>query len=117
MRIRLLAAMAAGLTVTLVTGCGIGRTSDDHAISAINKYGCGSCHTIPGVSGANGMVGPSLAGIGSRTYVAGSLANQPTNIALWIRDPKSVNSKTAMPNLAVGQRDADEIADYLDRLK
>ena len=28
----------------------------------IRKYGCYTCHVIPGVDGAKGLVGPSLAG-------------------------------------------------------
>jgi cytochrome c peroxidase len=33
-------------------------------VSAFNKAGCAGCHTIPGIPGANGQVGPSLAEIG-----------------------------------------------------
>ena len=29
----------------------------------IQQKGCGACHTIPGVPGANGTVGPNLAGV------------------------------------------------------
>lgn len=34
-------------------------------IAAINKAGCSGCHTIPGVPGAEGKVGPNLATIGA----------------------------------------------------
>jgi nitrite reductase (NO-forming) / hydroxylamine reductase len=34
------------------------------AISALRKGGCGSCHIIPGVPGAVGMIGPDLSEIG-----------------------------------------------------
>jgi cytochrome c2 len=85
--------------------------------SQIYRHGCGSCHSIPGISGAEGRVGPSLAGVGSRIYVAGSLPNQPVNLVHWIRDPHSVNEKTVMPNLGVSAHDATDIAAYLYSLK
>ena len=83
----------------------------------IYRHGCGSCHSIPGISGAQGRVGPSLAGLGSRIYVAGSLPNQPANLVHWIRDPHSVNEKTVMPNLGVTAHDATDIAAYLYSLR
>lgn len=33
-------------------------------VAAINKGGCPACHTIPGVPGAQGQVGPNLSNIG-----------------------------------------------------
>ena len=83
----------------------------------LRKYGCQSCHTIPGVVGANGLVGPPLAGIASRSYIAGVLPNAPDNMLRWIRDPKDVDAKTAMPNTGVTPSDARHIAAYLYTLK
>jgi cytochrome c len=83
----------------------------------MRKYGCQSCHTIPGVVGANGLVGPPLAGIASRSYIAGVLPNAPDNMLRWIRDPKGVDAKTAMPNTGVTPSDARHIAAYLYTLK
>ncbi len=45
-----------------------------HGAAAITHYGCGSCHTIRGISGANALVGPPLTGFASRNYVAGMLS-------------------------------------------
>ncbi len=81
--------------------------------AAIVRYGCGSCHTIKGISSAHGLVGPPLTGIRNRLYVAGMLENNATNIERWIRDPKSLNPKTAMPTLGVSPKDAADIAAYL----
>jgi cytochrome c2 len=83
----------------------------------LRKYGCQTCHTIPGVVGANGLVGPPLAGIASRSYIAGVLPNAPDNMLRWIRDPKGVDAKTAMPNTGVTPSDARHIAAYLYTLK
>jgi cytochrome c len=82
--------------------------------AAIGKYGCGSCHTIRGISEAQGLVGPPLTGIRNRIYIAGMLENNPGNLALWIRDPKSVNQRTAMPNLGVTPREAADISAFLN---
>lgn len=83
----------------------------------IAKYGCGSCHLIPGVRGANSYVGPPLIGIASRMYIAGVIPNDPENMVRWIMNPQSVEPHTAMPNLGVREREARDIAEYLYRLK
>jgi len=89
----------------------------ERGASSLSRYGCGSCHIIPGISGAHGQVGPSLDGIGARVYVAGTLTNQPVNLIQWVRNPQSVNEKTVMPNLGVTPEDATDIAAYLYSLK
>ena len=81
--------------------------------AAIFRYGCGSCHTIKGVSNARGLVGPPLTGLRNRTMVAGMLVNTPGNLSHWIEKPKSVNPHTAMPELGVTSQDATDIAAYL----
>jgi cytochrome c2 len=83
----------------------------------MRKYGCQACHTIPGVVGADGLVGPPLAGIASRSYIAGVLPNAPVNMLRWIQDPKKVDSLTAMPNTGVTPSDARHIAAYLYTLR
>jgi cytochrome c len=83
----------------------------------MRKYGCQSCHTIPGVVGADGLVGPPLAGIASRSYIGGVLTNAPDNMLRWIRDPKAVDPLTAMPNTGVTESDARHIVAYLYTLR
>jgi cytochrome c len=85
--------------------------------AAIAKYGCGSCHTIGGISGATGMVGPPLIGLRNRTYVAGMLPNNSTNLVRWISNPKTVNPGTAMPALGVSASEATDIAAYIYLIK
>jgi cytochrome c2 len=80
---------------------------------AIRHYGCGACHTIPGIEGARGTVGPTLAGISGRSYIAGVLVNSPANLVRWIRHPQQVDSLTAMPEMGVSEADARDIASYL----
>lgn len=83
----------------------------------MQRYGCGSCHTVPGVPGANGKVGPSLAGIASQRFIAGQLSNTPDNMVHWIQHPRAVNEKTDMPELGVTSQDAQEISSLLYTLK
>lgn len=80
---------------------------------AIRHHGCGSCHTIPGVGRADGRVGPSLAGIGDRLYLAGRLPNTPANLITWIRHPQAVEPGNAMPEMGVTEEDARDIAAHL----
>jgi cytochrome c1 len=84
---------------------------------ALLRYGCGACHTIPGVQRANGLVGPPLAGIARRVYVAGVLYNTPDNLMLWIRNPPGVDPLTAMPDTGVTEGDARDIAAFLYTLR
>jgi putative membrane protein len=84
---------------------------------AIRRYGCKSCHSIPGISGANALVGPPLSGIASRSYIAGVLVNKPDNMITWLRNPPAVDDKTGMPNMGVTEKDARDIAAYLYKLR
>ena len=85
--------------------------------AAIAKYGCGSCHTIDGIGGAHGLTGPPLTGIGNRLYIGGVLPNTPDNMMRWIRNPKEVDQKTAMPALGVTQQESADITAFLDSTK
>ncbi len=80
---------------------------------AIQKYGCGSCHVIPRIAGADGMVGPKLTSISERSFLAGELPNTPDNLIMWIQHPQQVKPSTAMPELGVSDADARNIAAYL----
>lgn len=84
---------------------------------AIVLYGCGACHTVPGVDGARGRVAPPLTAFAERAFVAGVLPNRPEELIRWIQDPPSVNPRTAMPNLGVSEQDARHIAAYLYTLR
>jgi cytochrome c oxidase assembly factor CtaG/cytochrome c2 len=121
----------AGLAVTLtlaalvLTACSSGpaRTNvrlgpGDAAVGkrAIQHYGCGSCHTIPGVRGARALVGPPLEHFSRRSYIAGHAANTPENLARWIGNPQSIEPGTVMPNLGVSEDEARNIAAYLESL-
>lgn len=83
----------------------------------MRKYGCQTCHAIPGVAGGDARVGPPLAGMASRSYIAGVVPNSPENMLRWLRDPPSVDPRTAMPNVGVTAADARHLAAYLYTLQ
>lgn len=83
----------------------------------IQQYGCGGCHTVPGVDRADGLVGPPLTRFGARSYIAGALPNNAENLRRWIQDPQSVEPGTAMPDLGVNEADARDIVAYLFTLE
>ncbi|MFL5606259.1 MAG: c-type cytochrome [Gemmatimonadaceae bacterium] len=117
------------LLLALAVGCrdtdrmselGAAETFAGHAErgrALMRTYGCQTCHTIPGVVGANAIVGPPLAGIAGRSYIGGVLPNTPENMLRWLQDPKAVDSLTAMPNVGVTPSDARHIAAYLYTLR
>ena len=101
------------VNLTLLTNGG----HPERAAAHIRKYGCGACHVIPGVPGADGEVGPALVGLGDRAYIAGVLVNTPQNLVNWIRTPRAIDPKTAMPELGVTEPEARDIAAYLYSVK
>jgi len=117
---RALAASAAAALLA-AAGCGkrvtkaplIAGADAERGKTAIESYGCGACHTIPGVRGARGLVGPPLADVGRRVYIAGVVPNDPENMVRWIMNPPTVDSKTAMPDLGIPEGVARDMAEYL----
>jgi cytochrome c len=85
--------------------------------TAIGKYGCGSCHFIPGVEGATATVGPPLDNIALRATLGGHLTNTPDNMKLWIQNPQKIDPKNVMPDMGITDQDAKDITAYLYTLK
>lgn len=77
------------------------------------RYGCGFCHVIPGIEGANGQVGAPLTHFARRRYIAGALLNESENLVRWLVDPQAVEPGTAMPALGIPEAHARDIAAYL----
>lgn len=83
----------------------------------IVAYGCGSCHVIPGVRGARGLVGPPLTQFAHRAFIAGQVPNNSEFLVRWITVPQSIEPGTAMPNLGVTEGQARDMAAYLYTLR
>lgn len=125
-RIRLIGPAAGALAIALVSNaCATLPAAPPEAPAGdpqrgarlIQQFGCGGCHTVPGVTGADGLVGPPLTRFGARSYVAGELTNNADNLQRWIQNPQAVEAGTAMPNLGVTAVDAQDIAAYLLTLR
>jgi len=93
----------------------LGKAS--RGVVALRQYGCATCHRIPGVVGADTPVGPSLAHIGTRSFLAGVAANDAGNLVRWLRTPQTLHPGSAMPDLGVTENDARDMAAYLYTLR
>jgi mono/diheme cytochrome c family protein len=88
------------------------------ALPIMTANGCSGCHTIPGVPGAEGQVGPRLdGGLADRVFIGGLLANNPQNMIRWIRSAREISPHTAMPSTRITEQQARDIAAYLYALK
>ena len=79
--------------------------------------GCGACHMIPGVRRARGVLAAPLTGFARRSFIGGEVPNTPDNLIAWLRDPRSVEPRTAMPNVGLSERQARDVAAYLYELR
>lgn len=98
---------------------GPGGAAPADGATVIGQQPCGTCHTIPGIAGAQGVIGPSLAGVASRTSIAGGAVpnNGPDDLKRWIVNPAGLKPGTAMPNLGLTDDQATKIVAYLETLK
>jgi len=84
---------------------------------ALRQFGCGTCHVIPGITGARGLTGPPLDRYARRVYVAGKWPNNPDVLVRFIVDPPAMAPRTAMPATGVSVAQARDIAAYLYSLE
>jgi cytochrome c oxidase subunit II len=76
--------------------------------------GCVACHALYAVNAPKGMVGPNLANVGARSYIAaGMLKNTDENLARWIRNPQALKKGVLMPNLGVTEPEARALVAFL----
>ena len=85
--------------------------------TAIDKYGCAACHTIPGIDKAVATVGPPLTQIARRQYLGGHLVNTPDNMMKWLQHPQQIDPKNAMPEMGVTDQDARDITAFFYTLR
>ena len=94
-------ALAVMLSLAACAGDVIGvpeprTSSSDSTIESgrrlIASYGCGSCHSISGVPGADAMVAPPLDRFYERGYIAGRLPNTVDNLSRAMRCPISASN-------------------------
>jgi cytochrome c oxidase subunit 2 len=74
--------------------------------------GCIGCHSLDATKPTG--IGPNLANIGSRTYIAaGLLPNTDENLARWISNAQAVKPGVLMPNLMLKPDEAKGLVAYL----
>lgn len=117
------AALVAAAPLLLASGCRdpqprhVSGGDPERGAELIRAYGCPSCHLIPGIAGADGLVGPPLIHWRDRVYIAGRVPNTPEQLVRWIMDPQAIDERTAMPDMGIGAEDARDIAAYLFTLR
>lgn len=76
---------------------------------------CVACHTIQGVAGAVGVIGPNLNDLKSRTTLAsGIMENTPENLVRWIQNPQKMKPGALMVlPVPVNEQEAGQLAAFL----
>jgi cytochrome c len=85
------------------------------APSLVRRYGCGGCHTISAIAGADGKVAAPLDQLRKRVYIGGVLQNTPDNLVRWIMSPRTFSPQTAMPETGITEAEARHVAAFLYR--
>jgi len=76
--------------------------------------GCVGCHSLNAFEAPKGLIGPNLANVGARSYIAaGTLKNTDENLAHWIMNPQSVKKGVLMPNLGINADEAKALVAFL----
>jgi len=118
-RARLIPALAVAI---LLGGCSRGPATTgfgdpERGKVIMGRQACGSCHLIPGLEQSDGLAGPPLDEFGKRGVIAGVLPNTPDNLALWLKSPQTVAPGNAMPDMGLADRDARDVAAFLEGLR
>ena len=87
--------------------------SAERGKAAIERVGCGSCHTSPGVGWPEGKSAPALEGMDRRGLIAGRLPNRPDVLAAFVRNAPALVPETTMPAMPLTEREAIDVAAYL----
>jgi len=78
---------------------------------------CAGCHSIKGTA-AQGMVGPNLTHLASRTTFAGGIFDlNENNLKAWLTNPPERKPGSKMPNLHLKQDDIEALVSFLQTLK
>ena len=107
---------------TTSAGASVEQTAQDPATAEGQKLflakGCAGCHSLVALNAPKGMLGPNLANIGARTWIAaGTLPNTDENLARWIRVPQEIKQGVLMPNLGLSETESQAIAAYLRSIR
>lgn len=77
---------------------------------------CGACHAVRGTD-AGGIYGPDLTHVMSRHMIAaGTVPNDATHLADWIRHAQQIKPGTRMPDIALSNSDLHSVVTFLQTL-
>jgi cytochrome c oxidase subunit 2 len=86
---------------------------DDRNARAFFSLLCVKCHRIRGTT-ADGTYAPDLTHLMSRqTLASGIVPNTPDNLDWWVKDPQRMKPGCLMPAFGLGDKERDELVDYL----
>jgi cytochrome c len=106
-----------GLTATEREAALLTGGQPDAGREAMIALGCVACHQVPGFFGTKPQVGPPLSGFALRPFVAGATENTPDKLMQFIRDPRSIAPRSAMPKLPMSDEQARDLAAFLYTLR
>jgi cytochrome c oxidase subunit II len=79
---------------------------------------CAACHTIDGLEGATGTMGPNLTRVAGRdTFGALMFDLDEENLRTWLRDPPAMKPGVRMPDLGLTGDEIDALVAYLMTLE
>lgn len=78
---------------------------------------CAACHTINGMAGANGTIGPNLTNFASQPTIMGVVPNTPQNVVIWLTNPQQIKPGTTMPTLGLTPIQVQQEVAFLETLK
>lgn len=81
--------------------------------AAIERVGCASCHSIPGIRWPKGKGAPALEGLAERALIAGRIPNEPQLLARFVRNAPAVAPGTTMPSMPLSEQESRDVAAYL----
>ena len=92
-------------------------TEDETRGLALVEYRCGLCHRVRGTE-AGAVSAPDLTHLMTRrTLAAGTLINNPGNLAGWIQNPQNIKPGNLMPNQFLSAQQLSDALAYLETLK
>jgi cytochrome c oxidase subunit 2 len=78
---------------------------------------CAGCHSLDAVNPMKGLIGPNLANVGARRYIAaGTMRNTDENLKKWIMDPQEVKVGVGMIDMGLQEPQAAALVAYLRSL-
>lgn len=108
-------------SLTNANAGGGGGTPADQGKALLTAKGCVACHTVSGLPGAVGTIGPNLSDVGDPAkhpkIAGGVLDNNPDNMRRWLVNPPGVKPGTQMPNLNLTPQEIDALLAFLQTLK